>query len=82
YGPTEAVITPMAWHCRTQEGGAPAIGRTLGGPRACILDAALPSCAPGMIGELYIGGQSLARGYLGCAGQTAERVVAEQFSCS
>ncbi|MBI8016921.1 amino acid adenylation domain-containing protein, partial [Pseudomonas aeruginosa] len=82
YGPTEAVITPLAWHCRTQEGGAPAIGRALGARRACILDAALQPCAPGMIGELYIGGQCLARGYLGRPGQTAERFVADPFSGS
>ncbi|MBH3510366.1 amino acid adenylation domain-containing protein, partial [Pseudomonas aeruginosa] len=82
YGPTEAVITPLAWHCRTQEGGAPAIGRALGARRACILDAALQPCAPGMIGELYIGGQCLARGYLGSPGQTAERFVADPFSGS
>ncbi|MBD1300909.1 AMP-binding enzyme, partial [Pseudomonas aeruginosa] len=82
YGPTEAVITPLAWHCRTQEGGAPVIGRALGARRACILDAALQPCAPGMIGELYIGGQCLARGYLGRPGQTAERFVADPFSGS
>ncbi|SDL19260.1 non-ribosomal peptide synthase domain TIGR01720/amino acid adenylation domain-containing protein, partial [Pseudomonas delhiensis] len=80
YGPTEAVVTPLAWRCQLPMAAAPAIGRALGARRACILDAALQPCAVGMVGELYIGGDCLARGYLGRAGQTAERFVADPFA--
>ncbi|MDR6232871.1 non-ribosomal peptide synthetase [Pseudomonas oryzihabitans] len=80
YGPTEAVITPLVWRCQLQERGTPAIGRALGSRRVCILDALLQPCAPGMVGELYIGGHCLARGYLERPAQTAERFVADPFS--
>ena len=80
YGPTEAVITPLGWRCQLPLAANPAIGRALGARRACILDAALQPCAAGMVGELYIGGECLARGYLGRAGQTAERFVADPFA--
>ncbi|MCO8170254.1 amino acid adenylation domain-containing protein, partial [Pseudomonas sp. 21LCFQ02] len=82
YGPTEAVITPLAWRCQIQDDAALAIGRALGSRRACILDSTLQPCAPGMAGELCIGGQGLADGYLGRPGQTAERFVADPFSAA
>jgi acyl-CoA synthetase (AMP-forming)/AMP-acid ligase II len=82
YGPTEAVITPLVWvaadtGCTTAY--AP-IGKTVGERTAYILDAALRVVPVGVVGELYIGGAGLARGYHGQPGLTAERFVPDPFS--
>src|SRR5206468_812365 len=45
--------------------------------RVHVLDGRLRPVAPGMVGEVYVGGVQLARGYLGQAALTAERFVAD-----
>jgi acyl carrier protein len=83
YGPTEAVITPLTWHVtdasQCQTAYAP-IGRAIGARRAYVLDADLNLSVPGVIGELYVSGESLARGYLDRPGLTAERFVPDPFA--
>ena len=85
YGPTETVVTPMLWrsdedsHCRSAY--AP-IGRPVGERVAYVLDADLALVPPGVAGELYLGGYSLARGYLNRAGLSAERFIADPFDAS
>jgi amino acid adenylation domain-containing protein len=87
YGPTETVITPVAWVApapETAEAGfigefAP-IGRAVGDRKLYVLDEDLNVVPPGCAGELYIGGTGLARGYLDRPGLTADRFVADPFA--
>ncbi|MCG3782690.1 non-ribosomal peptide synthetase [Delftia acidovorans] len=78
YGPTEAVVTPsISDVSEVIDVGAHApIGRPVGEREAWVLDADMQPVAPGMAGELYLGGQGLARGYLGMPALSAERFVA------
>ncbi|HET8940287.1 MAG TPA: amino acid adenylation domain-containing protein [Polyangiales bacterium] len=83
YGPTEAVITPMTWHVRELRECTTAyapIGRVVGPRRAYVLDADLNLVPAGVTGELYLGGLSLARGYLDQAGRTAERFIPDPYA--
>ena len=82
YGPTETVVTPLIWKAEASEtfdcAYAP-IGRPVGERTVHILDADLHRVPHGVVGELYIGGYGLARGYLSRHGLTAERFVADPF---
>jgi amino acid adenylation domain-containing protein len=85
YGPTEAIVTATALDCadyRADEDTISAqvsIGRPLAARRIHLLDANLAPVAPGVPGELCIGGDLLARGYLNRGGLTAERFIADPF---
>ncbi|SFO82533.1 non-ribosomal peptide synthase domain TIGR01720/amino acid adenylation domain-containing protein [Ectopseudomonas composti] len=82
YGPTETVVTPLLWKAdastRCQAAYAP-IGQAVGARRLYILDPQLRPVPLGVAGELYIGGDLLARGYHQRPGLTAERFVADPF---
>ncbi len=77
YGPTETAINVTHWHCTAEDGERSPIGRPLGNVICRVLDEQLNPVPLGVPGELCIGGIGLARGYLGRAGLTAERFVAD-----
>jgi amino acid adenylation domain-containing protein/non-ribosomal peptide synthase protein (TIGR01720 family) len=77
YGPTETAINVTHWQCTAADGERSPIGRPLGNVICRVLDEQLNPLPAGVPGELCIGGIGLARGYLGRAGLTAERFVAD-----
>ena len=81
YGPTETSIAATEWTCeiKTQRRVVP-MGFPLANTQTYVLDQRLNLAPIGVIGELYIGGYGLGRGYLHRAGLTAERFVPDPFS--
>lgn len=82
YGPTETAINVTHWHCQRTDGERSPIGRPLGNVLCRVLDEQFNLLPAGVPGELCIGGIGLARGYLGRAGLTAERFVADPLGAA
>ncbi|MFH8407407.1 amino acid adenylation domain-containing protein [Streptomyces sp. NPDC018019] len=79
YGVTEATVTSTVTAPLGAD-SAPAIGRPVTNTRAYVLDAFLRPVPPGVLGELYVAGVNLARGYLGRPALSASRFVANPFA--
>ncbi|MET0400866.1 MAG: amino acid adenylation domain-containing protein, partial [Cystobacter sp.] len=82
YGPTEGTLFTSC-HRMTgaeQVGGAIPIGSPIANTQVYLLDAGMKPVGVGVAGELYVGGEGLARGYLSRPDLTAERFVPNPFS--
>ncbi|WP_340538548.1 amino acid adenylation domain-containing protein, partial [Nocardioides sp. GXZ039] len=81
YGPTEAAIDVTSWDCGAQaslEARVP-IGRPITNLRCLVLDEALRPLPPGVVGDLYLAGAGLGRGYLRRPGLTADRFLPDPY---
>ncbi|NDB69407.1 MAG: amino acid adenylation domain-containing protein, partial [Methylocystaceae bacterium] len=85
YGITETTIHVTHIDIARETAAKPS-SSVVGGPipnwQAYVLDASLSPLPIGSIGELYIAGAGLARGYLGRAGLTSERFIANPYGSS
>ncbi|UVO10786.1 amino acid adenylation domain-containing protein [Mycobacterium sp. SVM_VP21] len=75
YGPTETTVEAVV--ANVADTDVPVIGEAVRGMSAHVLDSALREVPDGVAGELYLAGAQVTRGYLGRAGATAGRYVAD-----
>lgn len=79
YGPTETTIWSAAAFLEEGLKGVPPIGKPIWNTQVYVLDNGLQPVPPGVVGELYIAGTGLARGYFHRSDLTAERFVADPY---
>ncbi|WP_422824083.1 amino acid adenylation domain-containing protein [Xenorhabdus entomophaga] len=81
YGPTEAAVHVTAWQCVPERyiGRIP-IGKPIANTKIYLLDSHGKPVPIGAIGEIYIGGTGIARGYLNLPELTARHFIFDPFS--
>jgi amino acid adenylation domain-containing protein len=77
YGPTETTVYATVAELRADQ--PVTIGRPLPNTRAYVLDRRLAPVPVGVVGEVYLAGEGVGRGYVNAAGPTAERFIADPF---
>jgi amino acid adenylation domain-containing protein len=81
YGPTETAVDVTVWTCeRDSARSSIPIGRPIANTDVYLLDDEQQLVPVGVSGELYVGGESLARGYLKRSALTAEKFVPHPFT--
>ncbi|KAK3806970.1 MAG: Non-ribosomal peptide synthetase module [Benniella sp.] len=81
FGPTEVTVSATTWRCPPEfEGSTVPIGRPVIHSRIYLLDRHGQPVPLGAIGEMYVGGIGVARGYLNRSELTAERFLLDPFA--
>ncbi|AFW95760.1 non-ribosomal peptide synthase [Anabaena sp. 90] len=80
YGPTEATVVSSIYNCNNTDKISIPIGKPIDNAQYFVLDQYLQPVPIGVSGELYIGGNNLARGYFHRPGLTAEKFIPHPFS--
>ncbi len=81
YGPAETSIGVSVWRCRPGDRGPKVpLGRPIANAELYVLDEAMEPAPIGVVGELYVGGVPVGRGYWRRPDLTAERYVASPFA--
>src|SRR5581483_6249749 len=81
YGPTEAAVDVTAWECVPGDASPRVpIGRPISNIRMYVLDRDRRPVPPGVVGEIYIGGVGVGRGYLNKPQLSEERFLKDPFS--
>jgi amino acid adenylation domain-containing protein len=82
YGPTETTVVVSSGVIEPTKliGRLPHIGKPISNVKLYVLDGQMEAVPVGVVGELYVGGAALARGYRGLAAATAERFVPDLYS--
>ncbi|MGH3164926.1 MAG: amino acid adenylation domain-containing protein [Trebonia sp.] len=78
YGPTENTVASLASEFAAAD--SPVLGAPLANTQAYVADSHFQPVPPGTVGELYLAGAQVARGYLGQPGLTAERFLPCPFA--
>ncbi|HYR11304.1 MAG TPA: amino acid adenylation domain-containing protein, partial [Longimicrobium sp.] len=82
YGPTETTTFCLCGEVETvgEDARNVDIGGPIGNARVYLLDGSMQPVPVGVLGEAYVGGGGVARGYLGRPSLTAQRFVPDPFS--
>src|SRR5215467_595436 len=83
YGPTETTVVAACGCVATEKKDSeqrPPIGRPIDGAEIYIVDESLNPVPPGEVGELYIGGAGVGRGYVNSPELTARKFVPDPFA--
>src|SRR6185503_5482565 len=81
YGPTECTVVATSGRVSNEESHElPPIGRPIANTRVYLLDENLREVSMGEVGEIYIGGANVGRGYLNRPELTKEKFIQDPFS--
>ncbi len=80
YGPTETTVW-SSFHSVTSSAAPIPIGRPIANTQMYVLDRNMQPVPVGVVGELYIGGDGLARGYRNRSDLNAEKFIPNPFDC-
>ncbi|WP_197267922.1 non-ribosomal peptide synthetase, partial [Paenibacillus alvei] len=80
YGPTECTVVATAAEVSPLQEGLPPIGGPIANTKLYVLDSHQQPVPIGVVGELYIGGVGVTRGYLNRPELTEERFLPDPFS--